>query len=210
MKNKWLILDAMGVIFEVGRDLYELLIPFIWNKNKNISDRLMIDTYIEASKGLIPSSELWKRIGFGEQYPEIEKEYLDTQLIIDKQFLKLAPRFKERFALALLSNDVKEWSSYLRNKFGLNEIFDEVIISGDVGIRKPDKEIYTLLLDRIKTSPNNCIFVDDKLRNLEPASKLGIKTIRFIREKEKIPFCSEFEVRSFHELKSVLNNFYSN
>ena len=208
MSNKWLILDAMGVIFTVGHDLYELLIPFVWCKNKDISDQLMIDTYLEASKGLIPSSELWAKIGFGDQYPEIEKEYLDTQLKIDKEFLELAPRFKDDYSLALLSNDVKEWSNYLREKFGLNEIFDEIIVSGDVGLRKPNKKIYTLLLDRLNISPEKCVFVDDKLRNLQPASELGIRTIRFVREKEKIPFCSEFEVRSFQELKSVLENFY--
>ena len=57
--KKWLILDAMGVIFTVGRDLYELLIPFVWKKNKTISDRLMIDTYLKASRGEFPSSRLW-------------------------------------------------------------------------------------------------------------------------------------------------------
>ena len=103
---------------------------------------------------------------------------------------------------------MKEWSNYLRQKFGLNEIFDEVIVSGDVGLRKPDEKIYTLLLERLKAPPKDCVFVDDKLRNLQPASELGINTIRFVREKDKISFCSEFEVRSFRELKSVLENFY--
>ena len=208
MVDKWLILDAMGVIFSVGRDLYELLIPFIWSKDKSISDKLMIDTYIKASKGLIPSSEVWNRLGFGDQYPNIEKEYLDKQLTIDNDFLDLALEFKQKYKMALLSNDVKEWSCYLRQKYGLNDIFNEVMISGDVGLRKPNKKIFNLLLEKIKAPPDSCIFVDDSLHNLNAASKLGIKTIRFVREKEKIPFCSEFEVRSFQELLNVLNNFY--
>jgi len=198
----------MGVIFEVGRDLYELLIPFVWSKDKSVSDKLMIDTYLEASKGLIPSSELWARLGFSGNYPDIEKEYLDKQLTIDSEFLELAGEFKKEFSLALLSNDVKEWSSYLRCKFGLNEIFEEVVISGDVGLRKPDKKIFQLLLDRIKVPAEDCIFVDDNLRNVNAAGEIGIKSIRFIRDKEKAPFCSEFEVRSFPELLNVLQNFY--
>ncbi len=204
----WLILDAMGVIFEEGRDLYELLIPFVWSKKEGFSDRLMIDTYLEASKGLIRSSELWSRLGFEAQYPEIEREYLDTHLTIDQEFLELAVKFKSRCKMALLSNDVAEWSTYLRQKHGLNEIFDEVIISGDVGLRKPDKKIFNLLLERIKSSPENCLFVDDNLHNLTAASELGIRTIRFVRGEEKAPFCSEFEVKSFRELLKVLINFF--
>jgi putative hydrolase of the HAD superfamily len=208
MEKKWLILDAMGVIFTLGYDLYETLISFVRSKNMNIPDKLIIDTYMKGSDGKFPSSKLWEEIGFGHQFPEIEKEYLDTKLTIDDEFLEVAPDFKKNYHLALLSNDMKEWSDYLRNKYRLNEIFEEIIISGDVGLRKPDKKIYTLLLDRINAPPEKCVFVDDKLRNLKPASELGINTIRFVREKDKTPFCSEFEVRSFKELKSVLDNFY--
>ena len=208
MSKKWLILDAMGVIFEVGRDLYELLIPFVWSKDRSVSDKLMIDTYLTASKGLIPSSEVWTRLGFGDNYPDIEKEYLDKQLTIDSDFLKLVVEFQKEYSLALLSNDVKEWSNYLRQKFGLNKIFNEVVISGDVGLRKPDERIYQLLLDKINAQAEDCVFVDDNLNNLRAASELGIKTIRFIRNEEKTPFCSEFEVGSFSELLHVLQNFH--
>lgn len=208
MTNKWLILDAMGVIFELGRDLYELLIPFVWSKNIEISDNLMIEIYLKASKGLIKSSEIWNQLGFGDKYPQIEKEYLDTQLIIDPEFLELMSDFKKEYSMALLSNDVKEWSHYLRQKFGLNDIFNEVIISGEVGLRKPDEKIYKLLLERINAPPSNCVFVDDNLNNLRSASRLGIKTIRFVRSRSKTPFCSEFEISSFKELLGVLKNFY--
>lgn len=206
--KKWLILDAMGVIYTVGRDLYELLIPFVWSKDETISDKVMIATYLKASQGEFPSSQLWSILGFSESYPEIEKEYLDTQLTIDEEFLQIAPEFKKHHSLALLSNDVSEWSAYLRTKFGLNDIFDEIIISGDVKVRKPDEQIYRLTLERLKAVPEDCIFVDDHLGNLNPASKLGIQTIRFVRSKEKVPFCSEFEVSSFKELLNVIQVFF--
>ncbi|TFF96470.1 MAG: HAD family hydrolase [Promethearchaeota archaeon] len=206
--KKWLILDAMGVIFTVGRDLYELLIPFVWRIDPKIPDTLMLETYLEASKGSITSEELWNRLGLGNKYPEIEKQYLDQQLTIDSEFLALSSKFKKRYRMALLSNDVKEWSQYLRDKFKLNKIFDEVIISGEVGLRKPDKQIFTLLLEQLGTGPENCIFVDDNLTNLQAAAELGITTIRFLRTAKKVPFCSEFEVGSFKELQKVLAHFY--
>lgn len=208
MTKKWLILDAMGVIFIEGHDLHELLIPFIKEKNKNISVDLVYNTYIQASLGKISSFNLWSNLGFENEYPEIEEEYLDTCLRIAPDFVKIAYEFKKMYSMALLSNDVKEWSAYLREKFDLNKFFDMIIISGEVGYRKPDKIIFDILLTRINSRPNNCIFVDDNLNNLQTASELGILTIRFVRKKSKVGFCSEFEVSNFTELLGVLKNFY--
>ena len=82
------------------------------------------------------------------------------------------------------------------------------MISGNVGFRKPDLKIFELLLEKIQSPPENCVFVDDNLNNINAASQLGIKTIRFIRKNVKTPFCSEFEISSFPELLFVLKNYY--
>jgi putative hydrolase of the HAD superfamily len=108
----------------------------------------------------------------------------------------------------MLSNDLKDWSKFLRNKYNITQIFDVLVISGTVGYRKPDKRIYEILLEKIKSPAENCLFIDDKLENLRAASELGIQTIKFVRSKEKVPICSEFEISSFRELIHVLENFY--
>lgn len=208
MSEKWVILDAMGVIFEEGHDLHELLIPFIQKRNKNISTELIQEIYIDTSLGKNPSRELWNRLGFGNLYPDIEKEYLDTCLTIDPEFISIAKELKKEYSLAFLSNDVAEWSDYLRTKFNINSFFKKIIVSGDVKLRKPDKRIFNLFLNQIEATPENCVFVDDNLYNLDAASEIGIKTIRFVRNQGKTPFCSEFEVGTFHELLNVLQNFY--
>jgi len=208
MQEKWVIFDAMGVIFKEGHDLHELLIPFVQKRKNNISSDVIQAIYRETSLGKLTSEELWIRLGFNSEYPEIEKEYLDTCLTIDPEFMDIANELKREHSLALLSNDVKEWSSYLRNKFELNDLFSVIIISGDVGLRKPDRKIFQLILEKIKSPPENCIFIDDNLYNLNTASELGIKTIRFVRSKVKTPFCSEFEINSFTELSMVLKNFH--
>ena len=122
-----IVLDAMGVIFIEGRDLFELLIPFAQKRDPNLSSELIQNTYFEASLGKITSQEVWKVLGFANEYPEIEKEYLDTCLTIDPDFIKVAEELRNKYSMALLSNDVKEWSSYLRQKYNLNPIFNEII-----------------------------------------------------------------------------------
>ena len=206
--SPYIIFDAMGVIFVVGDDTNELLVPFIQKYNNEISQELINKLYIETSLGKISSRDFWTKLGFVKEYPDIEKEYLDTQLTLDPNFKSIAERLVTKYQLGIISNDVSEWSSYLRQKFGLNEIFDEVIISGDVGLRKPNLKIFKLLLQRIEAKPEEVLFVDDSLHNVKAASELGINTLRFVREKEKVPFCSEFEIRNFSELWNVLKTFF--
>ena len=120
MSIEWIVLDAMGVIFIEGRDLYELLIPFALNRNPNLNPELIQETYYKASLGKVISKQVWNILGFADEYPDIEKEYLDTCLTIDPDFNEVAEELKNHYSMALLSNDVKEWSNYLRQKFELN------------------------------------------------------------------------------------------
>jgi putative hydrolase of the HAD superfamily len=66
------------------------------------------------------------------------------------------------------------------------EIFDGVVISGEVGIRKPDPRIYELGAERIGVAPAECVFVDDLDFNLEPARELGMATVHHVRSDETI------------------------
>ena len=208
MTIKWVIFDAMGVIYEVADDVSDLLVPFLRSKNYNKPVRFIVKEYIRASLGQITSLEFWTALGYNKVYPEIEIELLDNWYTLDPEFLDVAKILTERYKFAMLSNDLEDWSNFLRRKFEINRFFDINVISGDVGYRKPDKKIYEILLTNIDSSAEDCIFVDDKMENLQVASELGINTVRFVRNKNKVEFCSEFEIDSFKELISVLENFY--
>jgi len=208
MAIKWIIFDAMGVIYEVADDVSDLLVPFLRSKNNKLPLKVIYNSYIKASLGQLTSQEFWKALGYSREYPEIETEFLDNWYIFDAEFLEVAEELKKKYKLGMLSNDLKDWSNFLRIKFNINNFFDVLAISGDVGYRKPDKKIYEILLEKIMSPAEDCLFIDDKLENLRAASELGIKTIKFVRRKEKIPFCSEFEISRFKELIQVLENFY--
>ncbi len=69
----------------------------------------------------------------------------------------------------------------------LGELFDSVVISAEVGIRKPSPEIYALGAERIGLEPRACVFVDDLPFNLVPAAELGMATVRHQRTEETVP-----------------------
>ncbi len=59
----------------------------------------------------------------------------------------------------------------------VGELFDGVVISGEVGLRKPDPAIYALGARAIGVEPDACVLVDDLIWNLEPAQALGMATV---------------------------------
>lgn len=202
MKKKWIIFDVMGVIFKVGDDTNDLLVPYVRTIDANNSPEKINKIYMEASLGNITSCEFWKQLNCATDntYKRIEKKYLDECLTLDEEFIKVASRLKENYNLAILSNDVSEWGTYLREKYGINELVEFSIISGDVGYRKPSEAIYKIALEKVDVEPCDCIFVDDRDKNLKPALRLGMKAARFLRDDTKCGLDKAIAVKNFAEL----------
>jgi epoxide hydrolase-like predicted phosphatase len=68
----------------------------------------------------------------------------------------------------------------------LAELFDGVVLSGDVGVRKPSRRMYELGAEAVGLAPEECVFVDDLGFNLKPAAELGMATIKHERAPETI------------------------
>ena len=79
-----------------------------------------------------------------------------------------------------LSNWSAETYPRARRKYPFFDLFDDIILSGDVKLNKPDPAIFKLLLSKIKYSAPECLLVDDSLPNIEVAKSLGFNTIHFI------------------------------
>lgn len=75
---------------------------------------------------------------------------------------------------ALLSNS---WGLELYPRPVLDEICDVVVISGEVGLRKPDPAIFTMTTDKLDVAPEDCIFVDDHPGHLKTAQEVGMMTV---------------------------------
>jgi epoxide hydrolase-like predicted phosphatase len=78
------------------------------------------------------------------------------------------------------------WGTRRYDRAMLAELFDGVVISGEVGIRKPAPEIYVLGAEAIGLAPEACVYVDDLAFNLAPAAELGMATVHHRRSAETV------------------------
>jgi putative hydrolase of the HAD superfamily len=89
--------------------------------------------------------------------------------------------------MALLTNNVREWEPFWRTMLPVDEIFELVVDSAFVGMRKPEPEIYRLTLERLREHDSelgdlefsDCVFVDDVEVNCTAARELGISVVHF-------------------------------
>jgi putative hydrolase of the HAD superfamily len=94
---------------------------------------------------------------------------------IDEQMVDAVRRARVAgIRTGLVSNS---WGTTRYPRDLLAELFDAVVISGEVGLRKPAREIYALGTERIGLAPAECVFVDDLAGNLASAAKLGMATV---------------------------------
>ena len=95
-----------------------------------------------------------------------------------KENVNLALQLKKQgYSIYLLSNFPGDQFEKYRLQNSYINMFDDRIISGDVGLAKPDKKIYELAVQKFSLIPEESLFIDDKIENTTSAEKLGIKTI---------------------------------
>lgn len=80
---------------------------------------------------------------------------------------------------AFLSNGVPEIMARIRADRALEQWFDTVVVSYEVGLAKPDPRIFELCLARLGAETRETLFVDDRADNVEAAARLGIRTVHF-------------------------------
>jgi putative hydrolase of the HAD superfamily len=197
LKTKVVILDAMGVMYSVGDDVKDLLCPFIAEKGGTSDIDKINDLYNMASLGNITSHEFWQSVGVT---PDLEDEYLQRHKLTDGLIEFLEAVNSRGGEVWCLSNDLAEWARKLRDRFELERYIRGFVISGDVGLRKPNPAIFQHLLKRIKVNSVDAVFVDDNPRNLDSAIELGFKAILFDTGGQYFSHSHYESVKDFSEL----------
>ena len=138
-----------------------------------------------------------------KKYPEYKEaieafygRFLEMIDSVHQENVDLALNLKQKgYPIYLLSNfPGDQFEKYrLQNSF-LDE-FDDRIISGDVGLAKPDIKIYQLAIKKFNLNPEESLFIDDKIENTRGAEQVGIKTIQLQKPEDL-----DKEIRKFIDL----------
>jgi epoxide hydrolase-like predicted phosphatase len=86
----------------------------------------------------------------------------------------------------LLSNYSNDLRPKIEKEWALGSVFDEIIISCEVGMIKPDPAIFNLMLDRLGEKANESVLIDDRMRNIDGAKKMGFHTIFFTSKEQAL------------------------
>jgi putative hydrolase of the HAD superfamily len=140
----------------------------------------------EVEKGLLSEAEFVRRLEseLGDEVTlgSFRETYFD-HLHPNGRMVDYMRSLKSRgLRMALLTNNIREWEPHWRAKVPeIDEIFDVVVDSSRVGMRKPEPEIYELTLERLGDglTAQECIFVDDVELNCQTARELGMHAVLF-------------------------------
>jgi len=146
----------------------------------------------ELKKGAITEEDFTRRIGdaLGRPLGPMREIYFDN-LHPNEPMIGLMREFRaDGLRMGLLTNNVREWEPLWRSKLpDVDEIFEVIVDSAFVGMRKPDPGIYTLTVERLGDGlrPEDCVFVDDVELNCQAASELGMTAVQFRDNEQAIP-----------------------
>jgi putative hydrolase of the HAD superfamily len=133
--------------------------------------------------------ELERELGHDPQLHRFSEIYFDA-LEVNEPMIGVMRDAKARgMRMALLTNNVREWEPLWRSMLPVDEIFELVVDSAFVGMRKPEPEIYELTVERLGDGiePADCLFVDDVEINVETAERLGMRAVHFRSNDQAIP-----------------------
>jgi putative hydrolase of the HAD superfamily len=117
--------------------------------------------------------------GFGESYFE--------NLHPNEPVIEYMRELRRRgYKMAICTNNVREWEELWRAKLPVDEIFDVVVDSAFVGVRKPEPEIFEITLERLSVPASSAVLVDDIELNCQAAREFGMRAVWFQSSEQAI------------------------
>jgi epoxide hydrolase-like predicted phosphatase len=138
---------------------------------------------LNAQQGVISVDQHWTNLQkmlrlSPEGIVSFQKEFWGGDSI-DTDLVDYIRSLKKRYRTGLLSNAFSDLRKRLVEGWKIANAFDEILISSEVGVTKPDPRIYHIALERFGVTADEAVFVDDFLHNVEGARSVGMHAIQF-------------------------------
>ena len=144
---------------------------------------------LQASTGEITEEAHWQSVGDALGISRQETELLTAEFFagdrLNTDLVEFLRGLRPQCRVGLISNAWSGLRDYItRNQFA--DVFDEMVISAEVGLVKPDPRIYRLALERMNVPPEASLFLDDMPANVQAALSIGMHALQFVQPAETL------------------------
>ncbi len=143
---------------------------------------------IKLFEGKISEEDFWRKLRDDNKWDIKVKELKE---IVRKNFREIEGTReiieklrKKGYKLGLLSVHAWEWVAHCEKEFDYHRLFHSVLYSFEIEVCKPEKRAYELMLEKIRSRADECLFIDDNPDNSAAAEKIGIKAMLFESAKQ--------------------------
>jgi len=192
VKNiKHIIFDLGGVLLDIDYKKTEDALKKLGIKNVVFSKKSQDNLFNLIETGKISKKEfIDKLLSFSttKKREEIIAAWNSILINLPKERIKLLKNLKNKFSIFLLSNTNEIHINGLKNLLGENDynefinLFDKIYYSHIIGIRKPSKEAFYLILEENNLNKKNVLFIDDSSQHIKSANNIGINTYHIKNE----------------------------
>lgn len=144
----------------------------------------------KATVGLATDEDIWRHVATrfsldADTLRQLRRDFWSGDRV-DVQLADFLRNLRPRYKTAILSNAWPGARRALTERWGLADAVDEMIISAEVGLAKPDPAIYRLAAQRLGVALAEAVFVDDMAVNVEAARALGMHGVQFRTREQAI------------------------
>ena len=140
------------------------------------------ETARQATVGKIDEEVHWAATLKALKLPADGREALTSEFfggdVIDRELIAYLRGLRLQYKVGLISNAWSGLRNYITSQ-GFADAFDAMVISAEVGLKKPDAPIYHLALEKLGVAPAEAVFLDDFIENVEGARAVGMQAIHF-------------------------------
>jgi glucose-1-phosphatase len=180
---KAIILDVGGVILHEKDHTKR----FEWEARLGLSQgeltRLVLgsEPAARAASGQVSERAVWQAVGSSlgladNQTLELQRDFWSSEQL-DPELVRFLQSLRPRYKIGILSNAWSDARTIHNARFKFDAWVDAAVYSAEVKLLKPAPRIYQLVLDQLKLPAGACVFVDDKLVNVQAAQAFGMQGV---------------------------------
>lgn len=138
---------------------------------------------VQSSVGKAPEEEIWKHVARtlnvdAAQLPRLRTDFFAGDQR-DDALVAFIRGLRPTYRTGILSNAWLGARQVIAERYGLGDAVDDIVISAEVGVAKPDPRIFELATARLGVQPQETVFVDDFTRNIAAAQAFGLHAVHF-------------------------------